>query len=322
MNRRNLIAALAATTMSTTFSTWGAQYPDRPIRVLQGYAPGGNADTIARLVGAELSKTLGQSVVVDAQTGAGGTIAASAVARAKPDGYTLLLALGGHAVAGALYNKLPYKTVDDFEMISTITYFPFLLVVQAESKFRTLSDVLTAAKAKPQSVAYGTAGIGTGHHLAGELLGKLANVELLHVPYRGDAASITALLGGELPFIIAPPTAVLANIKAGKLRAIAVTGPQRWTGLPDVPTVAEQGVPGYDARSWAGLMAPAGTPHPIINRLSEETKNALQQPAIRIRLEEMGGDVRASSPEEMKAMVTSQLQRWTQLVAETNIPKQ
>jgi tripartite-type tricarboxylate transporter receptor subunit TctC len=322
MKRRTFTAGLAATLASTTFSSWGSQYPDRPIKILQGYAPGGNADTIARLIGGEMSQALGQSVVVEAQTGAGGTIAAASVARAKPDGYTLLLALGGHAVSGAIYNKLPYKTIDDFEMISTITYFPFLLVVQADSKFRNLNDVLTAARTKAQSLAYGTAGVGTGHHLAGELLGKLANVELLHVPYRGDAASVTALLGGELPFIIAPPTAVLANTKAGKLRAIAVTGPQRWTGMPDVPTVAEQGVAGYDARSWAGLLAPAGTPRPIINRLSEETKKVLQQPSIRNRLDEMGGDVRASSPEEMKAMVSSQLQRWTQLVNETNIPKQ
>ncbi len=322
MKRRTFTAGLAVTLTSTTFSSWGSQYPDRPIKILQGYAPGGNADTIARLVGGEMSQALGQSVVIEAQTGAGGTIAAASVARSKPDGYTLLLALGGHAVSGAIYNKLPYKTIDDFEMISTITYFPFLLVVQADSKFRNLNEVLTAARTKAQSVAYGTAGVGTGHHLAGELLGKLANVELLHVPYRGDAASVTALLGGELPFIIAPPTAVLANIKAGKLRAIAVTGPQRWTGMTDVPTVAEQGVAGYDARSWAGLLAPAGTPRPIINRLSEEIKKVLQQPSIRTRLEEMGGDVRASSPEEMKAMVSSQLQRWTQLVNETNIPKQ
>jgi len=322
MKRRIFIAGLTVTATSTTSSAWGSQYPDRSIKILQGYAPGGNADTIARLVGGEISQALGQSVIIESQSGAGGTIAAATVAHAKPDGYTLLLALGGHAVSGAIYNKLPYKTIDDFEMISTITYFPFLLVVQADSKFQNLNDVLTAARIKAQSVAYGTAGVGTGHHLAGELLGKLANVELLHVPYRGDAASITALLGGELPFIIAPPTAVLANIKAGKLRAIAVTGPQRWTGMPDVPTVAEQGVAGYDARSWAGLLAPAGTPRPIINRLSEETKKVLQQPSIRTRLEEMGGDVRASSPEEMKAMVSSQLQRWTQLVAETNIPKQ
>ncbi|NCA00197.1 MAG: tripartite tricarboxylate transporter substrate binding protein [Betaproteobacteria bacterium] len=269
-------------------------YPDKNIKILQGFAPGGNADAIARAVGTEISKSLGQAVVVEAQAGAGGTIAATTVAKAKPDGYTLLLATGGHAVAGAIYNNLNYKTVQDFEMISTITYFPFLI----------------------------TAGIGSTHHLAGELLASMAKVDLLHVPYRGDAASITALLSGDVPFIIAPPTAVLSNIKAGKLKAIAATGPQRWTGLPDVPTVAEQGVPGYDVRSWAGLMAPAGTPKPVIDKLNAETLKSLQLPQVKARLEEMGGDVRGSTPEEMKNMVASETQKWIQVVNAAKIPKQ
>jgi tripartite-type tricarboxylate transporter receptor subunit TctC len=281
-------------------------YPDRSIKVLQGFAAGGNADAIARAVGAEMSKGLGQAIVVEAQAGAGGTIAAGTVARSKPDGHTLLLATGGHAVAGALYNNLNYKTVQDFEMISTITYFPFLMVVAADSKIANLPALLAKAKAEPGVVAYGTAGIGSTHHLAGELFASMAKVELLHVPYRGDAGSITALMSGDVPFIIAPPTAVLSNIKAGKLKAIAVTGPQRWAGLPDVPTVAEQGIAGYDVRSWAGLMAPAGTPRPIVDRLNSEVLKSLQLHAVKTRLEEMGGDVRGSTPEEMKTLVASQ----------------
>jgi tripartite-type tricarboxylate transporter receptor subunit TctC len=297
-------------------------YPDKSIKILQGFAPGGNADAIARAVGGEISKGLGQSVVVEAQAGAGGTIAAGAVARAKPDGYTLLLATGGHAVAGALYNTLSYKTVQDFEMISTITYFPFLMVVSSEGKIANLPALMAQAKTNPGKIAYGTAGIGSTHHLAGELFASMAKLELLHVPYRGDAGSITALLAGDVPVIIAPPTAVLSNIKAGKLKAIAVTGPQRWAGMPDVPTVAEQGVAGYDVRSWAGLMAPAGTPRPIIDRLNAEVQKSLQLPAIKSRLEEMGGDARGSTPEEMKAMVTSETQKWTQVVNNAKIPKQ
>jgi tripartite-type tricarboxylate transporter receptor subunit TctC len=171
-------------------------------------------------------------------------------------------------------------------------------------------------------VAYGSAGIGSTHHLAGELLSKMAKAEMLHVPYRGDAASLTALLAGDVPLVIAPPTAVLSNIKAGKLRAIATTGNQRWPGLPDVPTVAEQGVSGYDVRSWAGLMAPAGTPRAVVDRLNAETVKALQIPAVRTRLEEMGGEARGSTPDEMKAMVASEVQRWSQVVADANIPKQ
>ena len=297
-------------------------YPDKSIKILQGFAPGGNADAIARAVGAEISKGLGQPVVVEAQAGAGGTIAAGTVSKAKPDGYTLLLATGGHAVAGALYNNLSYRTVQDFEMISTISTFQFLMVVSSEGKIANLPDLMAQAKANPGKIAYGSAGIGSTQHLVGELFASMAKLDLLHVPYRGDTGSITALLAGDIPFIIAPATAVLSNIKAGKLKAIAVTGPQRWAGMPDVPTVAEQGVTGYDVRSWAGLMAPAGTPRPIIDRLNAEVQKALQLPNIKSRLEQIGGESRGSTSEEMRAMVASETQKWTQVVNSAKIPKQ
>jgi tripartite-type tricarboxylate transporter receptor subunit TctC len=309
-------------TLLVSGAAFAQNYPDKNIKIMQGFAPGGNADAIARAVGSEISKSVGQAVVVEAQAGAGGTIAATTVAKAKPDGYTLLLATGGHAVAGAIYNNLNYKTVQDFEMVSTITYFPFLIVINAENKIANFPALLTQAKANPGKIAYGTAGIGSTHHLAGELLASMAKVDLLHVPYRGDAGSITALLAGDVPFIIAPPTAVLTNIKAGKLKAIAATGPQRWVGLPDVPTVAEQGVPGYDVRSWAGLMAPAGTPKPVIDKLNAETLKAIQLPHVKTRLEEMGGDVRGSTPDEMKNMVAFETQKWIQVVNNAKIPKQ
>lgn len=299
-----------------------AEYPERAVRIVQGFAAGGNADTIARLIAAEISKGLGQPVMVEAVTGAGGTIGSAAVARADPDGYTLLLATGGHAVAGALYKSLPYETVDSYEMISTITYFPFLLVTPADSPYKNLSELLDAARAKPGTVAYGTAGVGTTHHLAGELLAKMAGANLMHVPYRGDAASVTALLSGDVPFIIAPPTAVLGNIQAGKLRAIAATGPERWPGLPDTPTVSEQGVAGYDVRSWAGLMAPAGTPAAAVKRLNAETLKALDVPAVRKRLEELGGEARGSTPDEMKSMVSGEVKKWTTVAADAGISKQ
>jgi tripartite-type tricarboxylate transporter receptor subunit TctC len=331
MQRRQLIqtgaslasaASLSFTARLALAQTQALSWPERPIRIYQGFAAGGNADAMARSVSTEMTKSLGQAFVVEAQAGAGGTIASNTVARAKPDGYTLLLATGGHAVAGALYNTLPYKTVQDFEMISTITYFPFLLVTAADSKYKNFSDVLAAARAAPGTIAYGTAGIGSTHHLAGELLAKMAGVQLLHVPYRGDAASLTALLAGDVPMIIAPPTAAITNIKAGKLRAIATTGPQRWPGLPDVPTVAEQGVAGYDVRSWGGLMAPAGTPRAIVERLNAEVRKALLVPSVKARLEEMGGEARGSTPEEMKTMVAEQTQKWIQVVNDAKIPKQ
>ena len=321
-SKTNLMKKTLMLTLLVSCAAFAQNYPDKNIKIMQGFAPGGNADAIARAVGSEISKSVGQPVVVEAQAGAGGTIAATTVAKAKPDGYTLLLATGRHAVAGAIYNNLNYKTVQDFEMVSTITYFPFLIVINAENKIANFPALLTQAKANPGKIAYGTAGIGSTHHLAGELLASMAKVDLLHVPYRGDAGSITALLAGDVPFIIAPPTAVLTNIKAGKLKAIAATGPQRWVGLPDVPTVAEQGVPGYDVRSWAGLMAPAGTPKPVIDKLNAETLKAIQLPHVKTRLEEMGGDVRGSTPDEMKNMVAFETQKWTQVVNNAKIPKQ
>jgi len=321
MIRRQLLATMTLTALALPGVALAQAYPDRPIKVMQGFAPGGNADNIARTVGMEMSKGLGQSIVVEAQAGAGGTIAATTVAKAKPDGYTLLLATGGHAVAGALFNNLAYRTVQDFEMVSTITYFPFLVVVPANSKYPNLTALLAAARANPTELSYGTAGIGSTHHLAGELLASMSKTKLLHVPFRGDSASLTALLGGEIPMIIAPPTAVLANIKAGKLKAIATTGPQRWQGLPDVPTAAEQGVAGYDVQSWAGLMAPVGTPRPVVDRLNTELQKALLVPAVKTRLEEMGGEVRGSTPDEMRTMVANQTQKWIQVVNEAKIPK-
>lgn len=323
MQRREFLRYSALTaSLAAAGSALAQAWPERPIKIVQGFAPGGNADNIARAVSAEMTKGLNQSFVVEAQSGAGGTIASTAVSRARPDGYTLLLATGGHAVAAAIYNNPGYRAAQDYEMVGTITYFPFLIVTTADSKLPGLAALLSQARANPGKVAYGTAGIGSTHHLAGELLASMSRTDLLHVPYRGDSASLTALLAGDIPMIIAPPTAVMPNIRGGKLRAIAVTGPARWPGLPDVPTVAEQGVAGYDVRSWAGLMAPAGTPRPIIDRLNAELLKALQVPSVRTRLEEMGGEARGSTPEEMRAMVAAETQKWTQVVADAKIPKQ
>jgi tripartite-type tricarboxylate transporter receptor subunit TctC len=323
MNGRR--AALGAAAGLATAWAWPARaqaFPDRPLRIVQGFAPGGNADTIARLVGGEIQKGLGQSVVVETMTGAGGAIASAAVARAKPDGYTLLLATGGHVVAAAMAAKPTYRAAADYEPISTITFFPFLVVVPAESKYPSLAAVLSAARAAPGTIGFGSAGVGSTHHLAGELLARTAAAPLLHVPYKGDSASLTGLLAGDVPMVIAPPTAALGQIRAGRLRAIATTGPQRWPGLPDVPTAAEQGVAGYDVRSWAGLLAPAGTPRPIVERLHAEVQRALQEPAVRQRLVDIGGEARGLSPDEFRAMLTAESERWTRLVSEAGIPRE
>lgn len=319
--RRQVIKGLALALGTAAGPLRAQSYPARPIRAVQGFAAGGNADTIARIVGAEMAKTLGQSVIVDAVTGAGGTLASAAVARAPADGYTLLLATGGHAVTGAMYGKLPYDPLASFRMVSTITYFPFLIVVPVNSKFQNFSDLLNAARETPGQVTYGTAGVGTTHHLAGELLSKKANIQMLHVPYRGDTASTTALIGGEVVFTIAPATAVEAFVRSGRLRALAVTGPQRWLGMAEIPTVAEQGVPDYDVRSWAGWMLPAAASQAQVTRLNEATRQALLSADVRNRLKQMGGEAQASSPAEMTTLVANELQKWSRVVADAAIPK-
>jgi tripartite-type tricarboxylate transporter receptor subunit TctC len=321
-HRRTALGAAAGLAAAWALPARAQAFPDRPLKIVQGFAPGGNADTIARLVGAEMQKGLGQTVVVETMTGAGGAIASAAVARAKPDGHTVLLATGGHVVAAVMSAKPTYRAAADFEAVSTITFFPFLIVVPADSKYASLSALLTAARAAPGTVGFGSAGVGSTHHLAGELLARQSGAPLLHVPYRGDSASLTGLLSGDAACMIAPPTAVIGQIRAGKVRALASTGPQRWPGLPEVPTVAEQGVAGYDVRSWAGLLVPAGTPRPIVERLHAETQKALQEPAVRQKLVDIGGEARGSTPDEMKAMLLAETDKWSRLVAEANIPRE
>lgn len=321
--KKNLFALFdAALALALPLIASAQAYPDRPVKVLHGFAAGGNADAVARLVAAELGKGLGQPLVVEPKAGAGGTIAAAAVASAKPDGYNLLLATGGHAIAGVLYDKLPYDTAKSFQPISALTSFPFLVVVNAASPHNTLGDLLKAAKAKANPMTFGSAGIGTGQHMTGELLANRAGAAFTHVPYRGESASVTALLGNEVDFVLIAPTTALPQVKAGKLRALGTSGSARWSGLPDVPTVAEQGVPNFEVRSWTALLAPAGTPQPVIDRLNAQVATALQDTTLRSKLAEAtGGDVHASTPKELQATIEGDLKRWAQLVKDAKIQK-
>jgi tripartite-type tricarboxylate transporter receptor subunit TctC len=298
-------------------------YPDKPIRVLHGFAAGGNADVVARIVATEMTKALGQVLLVEPKPGAGGTLAADVVAKSKPDGYTLLVATGGHAISAAIYDKLPYDTMKAFQPVSAISSFPFLVVVNANSKYNNLKDLLAAAREKPGAVNYGSAGVGTGQHMTGALLSRMAGVTMTHVPYRGESAAVAGLLGNEIDFIVVAPTTALSQVKAGKMRAVANSGAWRWTGLRDVPTVAEQGVPKFEVRSWTALLAPAGTPKAVVDRLNAQVRTALRDPAVRTKLEDVtGGDVNASTPDEMKATIAADLTRWAQLVKDANIQKQ
>ena len=321
--RRKLISILTGLALAAaSVAVLGQTYPSRPIKIIQGFAPGGNADTVARVVGAEMAKGLGQPIIVEAKPGAGGNIAADVVAKAAPDGYTLYLITGGHAVSGALRESLPYKTVEDFQMLSTISVFSFVLSVRADGPHRSLSELIKTARAKPGAVTYGTAGVGATQHLTGELLSSMAAANLLHIPYKGDSAAITGILGGDVDFVITPATAALPHIKAGKFKAIAVSGNSRWPGLPDTPTVAEAGVPDFDVRSWVGLATTAGVPKPIVEQVHKEIVRTLRVADVRAKLESFGGEGQASTPDELRDRVAREKARWDKVIAEAKIPKQ
>lgn len=299
-----------------------AQFPTRPLRLVVPYPAGGNADVVARILGNEMAKGLGQHIVVEARPGAGGTIGADAVAKATPDGYTLLLVTGGHAVAGASYRSLPYNTVDGFSTISTATFFPFVVVVRFDGGYQSLPALLQAGKAAPETVKFGSAGPGVTQHLTGELLSSMAGAKFLYVPYKGDAPAVTALLGAEINFIIAPTTAVLPHVQSGRFKLLATTGPGRWKGRPEIPTVAESGVPGFEVSSWIGLATTAGAPPAAVKRLHAEMQRTLKTADVSSRLEQIGGEARGSTPEEMRDRIATELKRWTRVIRDAGIKPQ
>lgn len=296
-------------------------YPNRSIKVVVGFPPGGGTDAAARVISAEMAKGLGQPIVIENKPGAAGSLGAAEVARSAPDGYTLLVTPGGHSIYGAIFKALPFDTVASFEWVSTIITIPFLVIVPPNSEFRTLADLIAKAKAAPGTVSFGTAGPGSTHHLGLELLASRTGTKFLHVPYRGDAPVITALLGSEVQFGLATPTLALENIRAGKLRALAITTGARNATLPELPTVAEALGINFDVRSWFAMAAPAGTPKPIIGRLNAELRKAAAVPEVHARLSRLG-EVATNSSEEMRGRVASELQVWTKTVDDARIEKQ
>ena len=298
-----------------------ADFPARPLRLIVPYPAGGNGDVVARIVSAEMTKGLGQHFVVETRPGAAGTIGADLVAKASPDGYTLLVMTGGHAVAEASYPSLPYRTPESFAMISTVTVFPFVLAVRADGH-PSLPSLLQAARAAPLAVRFGAAGPGATQHLTGELLAALARVKLLYVPYKGDAPAVTALLGGEVHLIVVPTAPVLPHVQSGRMRLVATTGAARWKGMPDLPTVAESGVAGFDVISWVGLATTAGAPAAAVRRLNAEVQRTLRVPDIASRLDQIGGEARGGSPDEMRARVAEEVKRWARVMKEAGIAPQ
>jgi tripartite-type tricarboxylate transporter receptor subunit TctC len=322
MNRKSIVGRTLAALLVLCALTGAAaaqDYPNRPIKFMHGFPPGGNVDIIARLLGNEMSKTLGQSIVVEAKPGAAGGLAAETVARSDPDGYTLLVVPSAHPAHGALSKSVKYNVVDDFEWISIASFYPFLVCVRKDSPFRTLGQLIDAARKDPGGLKYGSAGVGSILHTTVELIGNETKTKFLHVPYRGEAPAITALLQGDIDFIAATSGPISARIRSGEFRALAVTGKTRWRDFPDVPTVEEQGIPGFEVISWTGLAGPAKLPKPIVDKLNAELRRAIAVPEIKDKLENMGGDPRATTPAEMRALVASQLATWTRLAKEASI---
>jgi tripartite-type tricarboxylate transporter receptor subunit TctC len=314
---RTILAALL--TLCGLAAAEAQNYPNRLIKVIQGFPPGGNVDIIARLLTNEMQKSLGQTMVVESKPGLAGALAAETVARSDPDGYTLLVLPSAHPAYGALSRTVKYKVVDDFTWISTASFYPFLICVRADSRFQTLKQLLDEARAKPGTLKYGSAGVGSILHTTVELMGNMTNTKFLHVPYRGEAPAITGLLTGDFDFIAATSGPISARVRSGEFRALAVTGRTRWRDFPNVPTIEEAGIPGFEVISWSGLAGPANLPKPIVNRLNTELRRAIATPEVKSKLEALGGDPRATTPDEMKALVSRQYETWKKLAKEANL---
>jgi len=296
-------------------------YPNKPLKLVTPFPPGGSADVIARLAADRLSDGLGQPVVVDNRPGAGGLVGNEYAAKQAPDGYTLLLITGAYPVQGAMMKSLPYDPLRDIAMVSMLTSYPFVISVRPDSPFKALADIIAAAKANPGKLNYPSSGIGTVHHLSGELLCAMAAIDMTHVPFRGGASPLTELLGGRVDLLLEAMTLSIGRVRSGKLRPLAVTSLERWKALPDVPAVNET-LPGYEVISFIGLGATGGTPAPVIERVNAEVRKFLAQPETAKRFVDLGGEPRATSPEEMRSFIERDIQRWKGVIEARHIQQQ
>jgi tripartite-type tricarboxylate transporter receptor subunit TctC len=292
-----------------------AAYPSKPVHIVVPFPPGGSTDLLARRLGEKLSVAWGQPVIVDNRAGAGGTVGADYVAKSAPDGYTLLMGVtGSNAISGALYPKLPYDVVKDFAPVSLVVSSPLVLVSRPGFEAKTVKELVAMSKAKPGSVSFGSPGNGTSMHLTGEMFKLAAHVSMLHIPYRGSAGALTDLMGGQIDTMFGDFLVVWPQIRSGKLAAIAVTSSQRHKMLPDVPTIAESGYPGFEALSWQGLFAPAATPPAIVAQLNREVNKALTSPEIQEYFSASGFTLGGSSAPEFKAFVEAEAGKWGRIV--------
>lgn len=315
--------AIACILGAFAFESVNAQsYPSQPVRIVVPFAAGGAVDTVARLVGQKMSESLGQPVVIENKPGAGGNLAADTVARAAPDGYTILLTTNGHAISPSLYRTLPFDVMKDFIPVTQLIESPLLLVASNKLPVNSLKDLVKLAKEKPGGLNYGSTGVGNPLHLSMEMLKKATGIDIAAIPYKGDAPLNTALLAGEVDLAIVPVATGRANVENKLVKGLAVTTAQRSKAMPDLPTVAEQGVPGFDTGSWQGFFAPANTPRDIVQRLYREAKKALDAPDVRERLRALVAEPVASTPEDFAQKFKDDVAKFAKIAKDANIPMQ
>lgn len=314
-----VIGAIASLTLLCATTCASAAYPDHPIRLVVPYPAGGAADTVARIIAAPLGTKLGQTIVVDNRPGASGVIGAGAVAKAAPDGYTLLLDATAHSVNPSLQPKLPYDTAKDFAPISLVVLVPNLLVVPPSSPFNSPKDIVARAKATPGKLTYASAGSGTAQHLAAELFRQQSGLNMLHVPYKGGAPALSDLMGGQVDMMFSNMAASYPLVSGKKLKVLATTGAKRSPALPDVPTIAESGLPGYQVYEWNGLFAPAGTSVDIIDKINKATIEVLTQPAVKERLAAIGAEASGDKPQEFRKFLDAEREKWATVIKQGNI---
>jgi len=319
-----LLIAIAGLVTAYAASAAPQDYPTKPIRFICPYAPGGAGDIFTRTIAQKLSEALGQTVVVDNRAGANGGIGTDIVAKAPADGYTLLMGNSGPmTVNPVLYKKVPYDPVKDFAPITQGTSYMYVLVVPPAAPVRTLNDFTGMLKAKPGQLTYGSTGIGGGNHLAGELFNMMTQTQAIHVPYTGSALALAALLGGQISYMFDTVITAVPQLKAGKLKAIGVTGPKRASALPEVPTLAELGLKGYELTQWQAVVAPAGTPKAIVDRLNREIVKALKMPDVIDRLATQGGnELVGNTPEQFAQVIKSDLAKYAKIVKAAGIQPQ
>jgi tripartite-type tricarboxylate transporter receptor subunit TctC len=316
-----LAVAAAVLPVATRIST-AQVYPTRPVTLVHGLAPGGGVDTTARIVADGLSRRLGQQVIVQAKPGVSSTLASAQLARAAPDGYTLGVFSSTYGTAAAMYNKLSFRPIDDFSMVSQIIEFPLVLATHAEHSARSISDLINSARAAEPPVLYGTPGLGSIQHLLVEQLAQQAKIQFQHVPYRGGGAqALTELLGRRIDFMVDPAIILLEHVRSGKVRILAVTTATRAGELPDIPTIAESGFPEFDVSGWMGLVGPVGLPEPIVNRLNSALADTLAEPSVAQRIRALGNEPRPSTPDRLKVRITDEIAKWSAVIDAAKIER-